>query len=230
MPCCIGLIAGPVGAVGIGIELGALTGGLRACIGGPAGGCGRGPAPAVLIRLLIWKGAEGEGGEGGGSGGCASGRIGLGARILLPPRASGEYGLRLVFNLIFSSGCPCGKALSSASIPSINLPSWEGVIFLAFLSPDGIKGLTAPIKSWTTRKALVSDPRFSIRLGNSVNARCKAFIPALEAIDIELLLVGISARVFKSCGATGTSERLAIKTPKFSIVGFNHLLKKVIAR
>jgi hypothetical protein len=157
--------------------------------------------------------------------------IGLGVRILLPPRASGEYGLRLVFNLIFSSDCPCGKALSSASILSINLPSWEGVIFLALSSPDGIKGLTAPIKSWTTRKALVSDPRFSTRLGNSVNARCKAFIPALEAIDIELLLVGISGkarrgalvRALKSCGATRASERLAIKTPKFSIEGFNHL-------
>jgi hypothetical protein len=161
--------------------------------------------------------------------------IGLGAPMLLPPRASGEYGLRPAFSLAFSSGCPCGKALSSASIPSINLPSWEGVIFLAFWSPDGIKGLTAPIRSWTTRKALVSEPRFSTRPGNSVNALCKAFIPALEAIEIELLLVGISGEVLRGAlvralNSCGVSERLAIKTPKFSIVRFNHLLKKVVAR
>jgi hypothetical protein len=55
-------------------------------------------------------------------------------------------------------------------------------------------------------------------------------MPALEAMVIELLLVGISGEVLrgalvkalKSCKATGAFEGSAIKTPKFSIVGFNH--------
>jgi hypothetical protein len=60
-------------------------------------------------------------------------------------------------------------------------------------------------------------------------------MPALEAMVIELLLVGISGEVLRGAlvralNSCGVSERLAIKTPKFSIVRFNHLLKKVVAR